>query len=548
MDANLNFLTAPPANTTQIAGFSGTSAVDPTLSKPMNGKEFAGLMRDLMPQSERQELAGLATADTLLQATNGLQTLSLGNQFAVITAASPLPDANSLAQFARTQGLSETAVQALFGDLNGSLETAKPIEIGKEGTGALTIDLSTPSLSNLGLSSFPANPLSLSMGSSINTSTSNTTLTMTESGSTASSSFPSLATLSWLQAHPGTEVISDKVEQSLWAKAPDLQAGLSVAAPIKDLALSSVISSIPANQVKVSDLNALLQTAGAAGVIQSVNGWGASPTNALDNVNPTTDLTEEMGPLDAMRMRMVPAWESMTRQLSKLNGSELAAAWGDIKANLFSSKARGDIGKEVVLDLGSDNLELLSSLDVTKDDIGSSSILNLDSARNTASTGSLGAAATSAALANPGLTDRAAQIQDMADKLGKAMAERLQDQMEKGEWKLQLKLNPAHLGKIDIELDMRSGGLEAVFKTDNLVTRELISQSMPKLRDSLSESGMTVANVWVNSENQKGSGGNSTPRQNSEPDNTANNSVSEVKVAESRIKELRSSDAWDTLA
>ena len=548
MDANLNFLTAPPANTTQIAGFSGTSAVDPTLSKPMNGKEFAGLMRDLMPQSERQDLAGLATADTLLQATNGLQTLSLGNQFAVITAASPLPDANSLAQFARTQGLSETAVQALFGDLNGSLETAKPIEIGKEGTGALTIDLSTPSLSNLGLSSFPANPLSLSMGSSINTSTSNTTLTMTESGSTASSSFPSLATLSWLQAHPGTEVISDKVEQSLWAKAPDLQAGLSVAAPIKDLALSSVISSIPANQVKVSDLNALLQTAGAAGVIQSVNGWGASPTNALDNVNPTTDLTEEMGPLDAMRMRMVPAWESMTRQLSKLNGSELAAAWGDIKANLFSSKARGDIGKEVVLDLGSDNLELLSSLDVTKDDIGSSSILNLDSARNTASTGSLGAAATSAALANPGLTDRAAQIQDMADKLGKAMAERLQDQMEKGEWKLQLKLNPAHLGKIDIELDMRSGGLEAVFKTDNLVTRELISQSMPKLRDSLSESGMTVANVWVNSENQKGSGGNSTPRQNSESDNTVKDSVSEVKVAESRIKELRSSDAWDTLA
>jgi flagellar hook-length control protein FliK len=548
MDANLNFLTAPPANTTQIAGFSGTSAVDPTLSKPMNGMEFAGLMRDLMPQSERQELAGLATADTLLQATNGLQTLSLGNQFAVITAASPLPDANSLAQFARTQGLSETAVQALFGDLNGSLETAKPIEIGKEGTGALTIDLSTPSLSNLGLSSFPANPLSLSMGSSINTSTSNTTLTMTESGSTASSSFPSLATLSWLQAHPGTEVISDKVEQLLWAKAPDLQAGLSVAAPIKDLALSSVISSIPANQVKVSDLNALLQTAGAAGVIQSVNGWGASPTNALDNVNPTTDLTEEMGPLDAMRMRMVPAWESMTRQLSKLNGSELAAAWGDIKANLFSSKARGDIGKEVVLDLGSDNLELLSSLDVTKDDIGSSSILNLDSARNTASTGSLGAAATSAALANPGLTDRAAQIQDMADKLGKAMAERLQDQMEKGEWKLQLKLNPAHLGKIDIELDMRSGGLEAVFKTDNLVTRELISQSMPKLRDSLSESGMTVANVWVNSENQKGSGGNSTPRQNSESDNTVKDSVSEVKVAESRIKELRSSDAWDTLA
>ena len=548
MDANLNFLTAPPANTTQIAGFSGTSVVDPSLSKPMNGKEFAGLMRDLMPQSERQDLAGQVTADATLQASNGLQTLSLGNQFAVITAASPLPDANSLAQFARTQGLSETAVQALFGDLNGSLETAKSIETSKEGSSALPVDLSSPVMSNFGLSGFPANPMSLSMGPSINTPTSNPTLTMTEPGSTAMSSLSSFATSSWLQAHPGATVMTDKVEPSHGANAPHLQVGLSIAPAIKDLALSTVTNSISGNQVKVSELNALLQTAGATGVLQSMSGLGASPTHALDNVNPASDLTEEMGPLDAMRMRMVPSWENMTKQLSKLNGSDLAAAWGELKANLFSSKARGDSGKELVLDLGSENIELLASLDTLNDDVSLTSPLSLDSARNTASTGALGAAATSAALANPGLTERAAQIQDMADKLGKAMAERLQDQIEKGEWKLKLKLNPAHLGKIDIELDMRSGSLDAVFKTDNLVTRELISQSMPKLKDSLSESGMTVANVWVNSENQKGSGGNSTLRQNSGPDNTVNAPVSEVKAAETRIKELRSSDAWDTLA
>jgi flagellar hook-length control protein FliK len=160
----------------------------------------------------------------------------------------------------------------------------------------------------------------------------------------------------------------------------------------------------------------------------------------------------------------------------------------------------------------------------------------------------LGAAATSAALANPAMTDRAAQIQDLADKLGKAMGERLQEQLERGEWKLQLKLNPAHLGRIDVELDMNATGLDAVFKTDNMLTRELIAQGMNKLRDSLAQSGMTVANVWVNSENHKGSGGNSTPRQNSESDNTVNSPVSEVKAAETRIKELRSSDAWDTLA
>jgi flagellar hook-length control protein FliK len=146
------------------------------------------------------------------------------------------------------------------------------------------------------------------------------------------------------------------------------------------------------------------------------------------------------------------------------------------------------------------------------------------------------------------MTDRAAQIQDLADKLGKAMGERLQEQLEKGEWKLQLKLNPAHLGKIDVELDMSAAGLDAVFKTDNQLTRELIAQGMNKLKDSLAQSGMTVANVWVNSENQKGSGGNSTPRENTGSDSSVNAHVTEVTAAEPRIKELRSSDAWDTLA
>ena len=129
------------------------------------------------------------------------------------------------------------------------------------------------------------------------------------------------------------------------------------------------------------------------------------------------------------------------------------------------------------------------------------------------------------------------------------MGERLQEQLERGEWKLQLKLNPAHLGKIDVELDMNASGLDAVFKSDNLLTRDLITQGMGKLKDSLSQSGMTVANVWVNSENQRGSGGNSTPRQqsgsNSEVQTAA---VKEVSATETRARDLRSSNAWDTLA
>ena len=509
MDANLNFLTASTTNPTSVGAPGGSTGLDPSLAKPMNGQEFAGVMRDLMAKGERQDVAGIAPGVATDANAAALQTLNLGNQFSVITAASPLPDPNSLAQFARAQGLSESAVQALFGDL--ALPTASAT--------ALPIAL-TPEMGQVGgLMGFPANPLLTNpmMAHSVAATSDANTLTL----------LPSAATLGWIQANPSSLTISDQVDKSLWTQAPHL----------------SLTSANP----KVSDVSALMATAGATGVLQALGGMGAVQSQSLTAPENLAEIAPELGPLDAMRMRMMPAWENMTRQLAKLNGTDQAAAWGQLCSNILSSKEQCPVGKEVLLDLGVNDPSLMSALDALQESSNTGSV-NLDSARNTASSGALGAAATSAALANPAMTDRAAQIQDLADKLGKAMGERLQEQLERGEWKLQLKLNPAHLGRIDVELDMNATGLDAVFKTDNMLTRELIAQGMNKLKDSLAQSGMTVANVWVNSENQKGSGGNSTPRQNSESDNTVNAPVSEVKAAETRIRELRSSDAWDTLA
>ena len=489
MDANLNFLTPSASKPTSVGAPGGSTGLDPSLAKPMNGQEFAGVMRDLMAKGERQDVAGTATGEATDANAAALQTLNLGNQFSVITAASPLPDTNSLAEFARGQGLSESAVQALFGDLASTPVTAAPVAL-------------TPEMAQIGgIMGFPSNPNTLTL-------------------------LPSAATLGWIQAHPGSLTISDQVESSVWSQAPHLS---TTGSP------------------KASDVSALMATAGATGILQTMGGLGVAPSQALGSADNLAEMSPEMGPLDAMRMRMVPAWENMTRQLAKLNGTDQAAAWGQLTSNILNSKVQGGDVQEVLLDLGANDPAVMSALDALQDQ-SNNGLVNLDSARNTASTGTLGAAATSAALANPEMTDRAAQIQDLADKLGKAMGERLQDQLEKGEWKLQLKLNPAHLGKIDVELDMNTAGLDAVFKTDNQLTRELIAQGMSKLKDSLAQSGMTVANVWVNSENQKGSGGNSTPRQSSGSEATVNAAVGEVKATESRIKELRSSDAWDTLA
>ena len=494
MDANLNFLTPPASKPTSVGAPGGSTGLDPSLAKPMNGQEFAGVMRDLMAQGDRQDVAGTATGEATDANAAALQTLNLGNQFSVITAASPLPDPNSLAEFARGQGLSESAVQALFGDLTTAALSPEMAQMG-------------------GLMGFPANPL---LTNPLAASGDVSTLTL----------LPSAATLGWIQAHPGSLTISDQVESSIWTQAPHL---------------------LTSGSPKASDVSALMATAGATGVLQVLGGLGTSPTQALGSADNLAEISPEMGPLDAMRMRMVPTWENMTRQLAQLNGTQQAAAWGQLTSNILNSKVQGGDCEEVLLDLGANDPSILLALDALQDH-SNNGLISLDSARNTASSGALGAAATSAALANPGMTDRAAQIQDLADKLGKAMGERLQEQLEKGEWRLQLKLNPAHLGKIDVELDMSAAGLDAVFKTDNQLTRELIAQGMNKLRDSLAQSGMTVANVWVNSENQKGSGGNSTPRENTGSDSSVNASVTEVTAAEPRIKELRSSDAWDTLA
>ena len=108
---------------------------------------------------------------------------------------------------------------------------------------------------------------------------------------------------------------------------------------------------------------------------------------------------------------------------------------------------------------------------------------------------------------------RAAQYQEVADQLGEAMARRLMAQIERGQWKMQLRMQPAALGTINVELEMHAKGLDATFTSDNAVTRELMTQGSARLRDTLTQTGTTVASVVVHGDSGRQSGGNSTPGQ-----------------------------------
>jgi len=247
MDANLNFATTPSSNPTSVGASSGSKGLDPNLAKPMNGQEFAGVMRDLMAKGERQELAGTEPKEATDATAAALQTLNLGSQFSVITAVSPLPDPNSLAEFARAQGLSETAVQALFGDL-----ATKPVTDMATGL--------TPAVATGGA----------------------TTLTL----------LPSAPPLGWIQSPASSLSVSNQASSSILAQAPNL----------------AIISAPQATNPKASDVNALLATAGATGVLKALGDMGTAPSQALGSADSLAEVSPELGPLDAMRMRMVPAW------------------------------------------------------------------------------------------------------------------------------------------------------------------------------------------------------------------------------------------------
>jgi flagellar hook-length control protein FliK len=142
------------------------------------------------------------------------------------------------------------------------------------------------------------------------------------------------------------------------------------------------------------------------------------------------------------------------------------------------------------------------------------------------------------------------QIQQLADKMGQAMADRLQQQIAKGEWSLQLRMNPAQLGQVDVTLDMSAAGLDAVFNADNAMTRELIALGSQKLKDSLTQSGTTVANVYINGDGGRQSGGNSTGQPTPQHPRAQARSAPDATIAAPRAAEARimRSDGWDALA
>lgn len=156
--------------------------------------------------------------------------------------------------------------------------------------------------------------------------------------------------------------------------------------------------------------------------------------------------------------------------------------------------------------------------------------------------------APSSALPEMDSAQRRDMLQNLAEKMGQAVGQRMLSEMERGHWHLKLSLRPATLGHIEVEMRMRSGEMDAVFTAGQALTRELLNEGMSKLKDTLSQMGMDVASLKVDDGQKRQPGGDSTPdRQANVRDNAPTESADASTPQAARVQHKMGADGWDVL-
>lgn len=541
MESNLSFLanraiSSPTAEASPAANPAQTHSEKSDFADVFNGQTL---------KAQRQHLAALDAPG------QGLQVVPLGSKLNIITSDAPLPDMDSLAQFARMQGLDEGAVQALFG-------TAKTAALAATGlaTDALAQQTSSANLPMVATQTADLAGAALASGA-LGLQTLRTTQDLNATLAAAKAAGLVDATLT-LGAQTANAL---GLEQSA-ASALGLNATLAAAqaAGLKssyltedDTALNQVQDSAQATQAGLDALATLqvsnavlaaaspsalaataLQGVGTPAGTQAATAALATATAAQPGLMPMTtqawigsapvapvDATAAMPPLapqDAVRLTLAMPAPEITKRLAQMSGTGKETTWAALLAS-------GPVAKDLPGSIETVTLAVPVGLDLdvlaaaTEADTLKPSDLSTQAGAAGALPGSAAAAGggNSADTAQAQAEQRAEQFQQLADKMGQAAAQRLIAQIERGQWKMQMRMQPAALGSVNVELDMHAGGLDALFSTDNAVTRELMAQGSNKLRDTLTQAGMTVASVTVNGEQSRQSGGNSTPGKGRNP-------------------------------
>jgi len=526
----LNFsASANPVSALVGAGLSDAKAA-PAGGDSGAGGRFAELFTGQMLKLERQGLA--AAQDGLL----GLQMMPLGQTINVITSDAPVPDMQSLLAFAKAQGLDDQAVAGLFGEMP-----------------AVPQGIQVPNLLAQGL----------------------TTIGQTPRETPPSKTFETIpaaaqaATLGQLQALPGVTIVGLQMtpKQTLDVLESPTPADTLLRAPeVTPVALASALAlaayvgvdsvqaaeaplPIPAAETSPPMLDALRVQLGIPGEaitrrLAQMSGskasmsWAELVSKAVTKagagslagaaVPMSTVSSAGAGPDAALALAPLPTIPS-ANSLAGANAAGLdlpiglaapksgePAAFDPLQAKPLATpqppeRADAAASPEIAEEIWT--VEVPAGLDLgALTDHVSAPVAEPGGSRQGHAPAAAPTPQAAADAARAALHERAEQTQVLADRMGQALANRLIGQIERGQWKLQMRLQPEALGRVEVALDMHAGGLDAVFRTDNALTQDLLGQGAQRLRDALSQSGTTVASVTVHADARGQYGGNSTPQ------------------------------------
>ena len=266
----------------------------------------------------------------------------------------------------------------------------------------------------------------------------------------------------------------------------------------------------------LGDLNANLtqQTAALAQAASGSASLLAPDTQALPGALLPPMSAADLASIEQIQITVMPAAVALTGNASNLPSTldVLSLMTGDLKEQDISALSTqfNEAG-------GNDQPADQQPSSNSGDNTSFGQVLNRQANQN--------APATSA---NVHASTHMAEVYDqLSDKLATEMAARMHKQLSDGEWKMKFGLRPAHLGGVEIQLEMKDGKLDAVFRADNPLTRDLLQNSSQRLREALENFGIHAGLVHVGQ--QGGNAQQNASRNSANQPQVGDNSTLQVK-------------------
>ena len=88
------------------------------------------------------------------------------------------------------------------------------------------------------------------------------------------------------------------------------------------------------------------------------------------------------------------------------------------------------------------------------------------------------------------------QYLKLSEQLMDIVGRRISDQVVKGVWQMSFQLRPARMGRIDVQLGMTNGEVEAAFTSSQADTQRLLEGGLDRLRGALEGAGLNVGRLF----------------------------------------------------